>query len=80
MLVANWKEVLLKSWTVWSAAAGLALPELLELLLANMDVLPLTDEWKSYVRVAALALVILLRPVQQKSLHRDSQPPQGGKP
>ena len=75
MLVPNWKEVLLKSWTVWAAAAGLALPELLDLVAANTAILPLTDEGKNLVRLVCLALVIVLRPVRQQSL--STTPPKG---
>lgn len=74
MLVSNWKEVLLKSWAIWVAAIGLALPELLEFLANNSDTLPLTDEWKSTVRTVALALVIVARVVQQKSLSGPTTP------
>lgn len=69
MLVANWKEVLAKSWTVWAAGIGLALPELLDLVSRNVESLPFTPEWKNYIRLAVLLAIPFVRIVQQKSLH-----------
>lgn len=75
MLVANWKEVLAKSWAVWAAAAGLALPELLQFVADHSDSLPLAPEWKTYIRLACLALVIVVRPLAQRSLSGPTSPP-----
>lgn len=77
MLVANWKEVLLKSATVWVAAIGLALPELLQFLADHNDMLPFSPEWKNYIRAAVLLLIPMVRIVRQQSLH---EPPAAPKP
>jgi hypothetical protein len=65
MLVKNWKDVMLQSWAVRAAAAGIALPELAQLVLANLASLPLSADAKEWVRIVCLVLVILLRPVNQ---------------
>jgi hypothetical protein len=75
MLVENWKSVLWRSWTIWAAAAGLALPELAQFAADHTDALPLTPEWKNYIRLASLALVIVVRPLHQASLHEPAAPP-----
>jgi hypothetical protein len=75
MLVANWKDVLLKSWTVWAAAAGLALPELLQFVADNTAALPFREDWKPVIRLVCLALVIVVRPLHQASLHEPPPPP-----
>lgn len=74
MLVSNWKA-LWKSWSMQLAAVGLLLPELLQLLADNSDLLPWLDPgWKSLIRVAALAGVILLRPIKQPAVSGDAAP------
>lgn len=68
MLVSNWKSVLLKSWAVWVATLGAAIPELLDFLAANVNLLAdigLSDRHKNLVRLACLVGVILVRPLKQ---------------
>lgn len=73
MLVANWKE-LWKAWSMWFAAAGLALPELLQFIADNSAALPwLDDGWKSIVRIVCLALVIVTRPIKQPSVNPEGK-------
>ncbi len=71
MLVGNWKEVLLKSWSVRAAGLGVVLPEVLDFLANNIEFLNgigLSDHQASIVRAACLLAVLILRPVKQKSL------------
>lgn len=69
--VKNWKEILLKSWAVWVAFAGLVLPDLISLVLNNLNDLPLSPEVKNYTRLACLALVIVVRPMHQTKVGKD---------
>lgn len=67
-LVPNWKK-LWKSWVMWLAASGIAIPELLQVIADNTELLPWLDAgWKSLIRLACLVLVILARPVKQMSV------------
>jgi hypothetical protein len=67
-LLDGWGK-LWRAWTVQLAALGIALPELLQLLADNSSLLPWLDaEVKSAVRLACLVLVIVTRPIAQKSL------------
>lgn len=67
-LVENWKK-LWKSWTVQLAAAGIFLPDILQILAENIDGIPLIDAGhKSLIRLACLILIVVLRPVKQESL------------
>ena len=67
-LVQNWKA-LWKAWTVQLAALGILLPDLLQVLADNSALIPWFDDgYKSGLRLACLILIVLLRPVQQKSL------------
>lgn len=67
-LVENWRK-LWKSTTVIFGTLGLALPELLQLLADNSELIPFWDDgYKSGVRLACLVLIVLLRPVKQESL------------
>ena len=67
-LVADWHK-LWRSWSVIVALIGAALPELLQLVADNSDALPgLTAGDKSGIRLVCLVLVVVLRPIRQKSL------------
>jgi len=75
MLVANAKN-LWKAWSMQLAAAGILLPELLQLIADNSDLLPWLDpDIKSLIRVAALVGVILTRPIQQPAVSADEPKP-----
>lgn len=76
MLVSNWKDVLVKSATVWVSVIGAILPEVPDLLLkwladdASAELL--TPAQKNYIRMALMFFVIpLVRIIKQQSL----QPP-----
>ena len=74
-LVSNWKA-LWKAWSMQLAAAGILLPELLQLIADNSDLLPwLGPDLKSLIRVAALVGVILTRPIQQPAVSVDEPKP-----
>lgn len=67
-LVENWKA-LWKAWTVQLAAAGILLPDLLQVIADNSSLLPWFDDgMKSGLRLACLILIVLLRPLKQESL------------
>jgi len=67
-LVENWKK-LWRSWTVQLAAAGIFVPDILQILAENIDGVPLIDAGhKSLIRLACLIAIVLLRPVKQESL------------
>ena len=67
-LVENWKA-LWKAWTIQLAAMGILLPDLLQVIADNSALIPwFDDDYKSGLRLACLILIVLLRPVQQKSL------------
>ncbi len=67
-LVQGWKS-LWRAWSVWAAAIGLVLPEVLELLAEHVDSLPMLDDGhKSLIRVGCLIAVVVLRPIRQRSL------------
>ena len=64
-LIENWRA-LWKAWSIQLAALGIALPELLQLLADNTDLLSGFDAgYKSLIRLACLVGVVLLRPVKQ---------------
>lgn len=64
-LIDNWRK-LVHSWSLWAASMGLALPELLQILADNTDLLIwFNDGYKSGIRLACLVLVIVLRPIKQ---------------
>lgn len=72
-LVDNWRK-LWKSWSLWFATLGIALPELLQMIADNTDLLVWLDGgYKSGIRLACLVLVVLSRPVKQASLHPEEQ-------
>lgn len=67
-LVDDWKK-LWRSWSVQFAALGIILPDLLQLVADNTDLIPGFDAgYKSGLRLACLVAIVLLRPIKQKSL------------
>ncbi|MDM0024064.1 DUF7940 domain-containing protein [Variovorax saccharolyticus] len=67
-LIDGWKR-LWKSFTIQLAAAGIFLPDLLQVVADNSDLIPFWDDgYKSGVRLACLIAIVLLRPVKQASL------------
>lgn len=67
-LVTGWRN-LWRAWSMQLAALGLVLPELLQLVADNTSLLSgMNDGWKAVIRVACLAGVIVLRPIQQRAL------------
>jgi hypothetical protein len=72
-LIDNWWSVMWRAWSMRVAALGLVLPEVLQFIADNTDMLTSLDAgYKSIIRMVALVLVILLRPLRQQSL---SNPP-----
>jgi hypothetical protein len=70
-LVENWKK-LWRSWSMFFATLGIALPELLQLIADNTDLLIGLDAgYKSAIRLTCLVLVVLSRPVKQASLSKE---------
>ena len=70
-LVEEWKS-LWRSWSMQLAAAGILLPDLLQVIADNSALLPWFDDgMKSGLRLACLILIVLLRPIKQKSLAKD---------
>lgn len=62
-------QVLLLSWSTYAAALGIVLPDLLNLLAANIDTMPfVNDGYKSIIRTLALAAVLVLKALPQKSV------------
>ena len=67
-LIEGWQK-LWKSWSMQLAALGLALPELLQLIADNTELLTGFDVgYKSLIRMGCLIGVLLLRPVKQVAL------------
>lgn len=66
-LIRGWTS-LWKAWSIQLAALGIVLPELLQLIADNSDIFAGMDAgWKSGIRLACLAGVILTRPLAQPS-------------
>ena len=64
-LIDGWRS-LWRAWSIQLAALGIALPELLQLVADNTDLLSGFDAgYKSLIRLACLVGVVLLRPVKQ---------------
>ena len=64
-LIDGWRSIW-RAWSIQLAALGIALPELLQLLADNTDLLAGFDAgYKSLIRLACLVGVVLLRPVKQ---------------
>ena len=67
-LVPNWRQ-LWRAWSVQLAAVGIVLPEVLQLIVENIDALGGFDgSTKNAIRLACLVGVVLLRPVKQGAL------------
>lgn len=67
-LVSNWKS-LWKSLVMWAAGLGLALPELLQFIADKSQTFTgIDDSTKAWIRIVALALVIVFRPIKQPSV------------
>lgn len=70
-LVENWKA-LWKAWTVQLAAAGILLPDLLQVIADNSALIPWFDDgYKSGLRLACLILIVVLRPIKQPTLTKE---------
>ena len=64
-LIDGWRSIW-RAWSIQLAALGIALPELLQLVADNTDLLSGFDAgYKSLIRLACLVGVVLLRPVKQ---------------
>lgn len=73
-LVDNWKH-LWKSWSLWFAASGIAIPEILQLIADNSDTfIGLDAGWKSIIRMVCLIGVIVTRPVKQVAVSGTPEP------
>lgn len=67
-LVPNWKK-LYKAYSLQILAVGALLPEILQALSDNTELLPwLDDGYKSGIRLAAIVAAILARGVKQPSV------------
>lgn len=67
-LVEGWRS-LWRSFTIQLAAAGIFLPDVLQIIAENVDGLPVLDSGhKSLIRLGCLISIVLLRPVKQASL------------
>lgn len=67
-LVENWRG-LWRAWSLRFAALGLLLPDLLQIVADNTDVLAgFGDGWRSAIRVACLLGVVVSRPIRQAAL------------
>lgn len=72
-LVEGWTK-LWRSFTIQLAAAGIFLPDVLQILAENIDGLPLLDSGhKSLIRLACLIAIVLLRPVKQVSVSGEKE-------
>jgi len=64
-LVDNWRD-LWKAHSVQILALGAVLPELLQLIADNTNLIPgLNDGYKSGIRLVCMVLALLLRPIAQ---------------
>lgn len=64
-LVDEWRK-LWKSWSMWAAGIGIALPDLLQLIADNSELLTWFDDgYKSGIRLACLIAAFMLRPINQ---------------
>jgi hypothetical protein len=72
-LVEGWVR-LWRSFTVQLAAAGILLPDVLQVIADNSDLMPWLDGGvKSGIRLACLIAIVVMRPVKQASLAKDEQ-------
>lgn len=73
-LVSNWKS-LWKAASVQILALGALLPEILQAVADNTDMLPwLDDGYKSGIRLAAIIAAIVLRPIKQEAVSGKDAP------
>ncbi len=73
-LVSNWRR-LWRAASVQILALGALLPELLQVIADNTHLLPwLDDGYKSGIRLTAIIVAMLLRPIKQEAVsgHRDA--------
>lgn len=74
MLVPNWRR-LWRAASVQILALGALLPELLQAVADNTDLLPwLDDGYKSGIRLAAIIAAIVLRPIKQVAVSGAEDP------
>lgn len=67
-LVSEWKR-LWRSWTMWAAGVGIFLPDVLNIVVENIDGITLLDAGhKSLIRLTCLVAIVLLRPIKQESM------------
>ena len=67
-LVENWRS-LWRAACLWVAGLGIVLPDLLQLIADNSESLPWFDpDWKSAMRLIALAGVIVARFIKQEKV------------
>jgi hypothetical protein len=72
-LIPNWKN-LWKAASVQILALGAVFPELLQVLADNTSLLPwLDDGYKSGIRLAAIIVAVLVRPIKQPSVSGPSK-------
>ncbi len=58
-----------KAWSLRIAALGLALPEILQVVANNTELLVfLPPDWRGYIYMIALVGSIVARPIKQKSM------------
>lgn len=72
-LIPNWKKVMLRAHVVWVALLA-TIVEVAIYAAQNMETIQahVPDQYKFWFRVAVGLLILVLRPVQQTSLHKDS--------
>lgn len=58
-----------KSWSLRIAALGLAIPEILQVVANNTELLVfLPPQWQGYIYVIALIGAIIARPIKQSNM------------
>lgn len=73
-LVANWRR-LWRAASLQILALGAVLPELLQAVADNTDLLPwLDDGYKSGIRLTAIIVAIVLRPIKQEAVSGSKDP------
>jgi hypothetical protein len=61
-----------KSWSWLVASVGVVLPEALQMFADHSSLIPFIDaEYKDAIRLIALVLVVMLRPIPQKALRNE---------
>lgn len=62
-----------KSWSWIAASVGVLLPELMQIVADHSSLIPFVDaEYKDAIRLCALVLVVMLRPIPQRALRDES--------